>query len=171
MSRKTSDIEDKILKQRGLIRHKPAIDRPKRLAPAKPFKTFDDMKNKNMRYVEMKYGVRLERLLMSGSLNVISKAIGNSVNRSTLGRWRSMLQLCYDKEHLPACEHCTYQEDMCSIGACAVLVKLGRSDLLAAKKSEICGDDDEILQLAGTDTMEARTKKATDIQQHTLPTI
>lgn len=137
MTKKSEPIQEAILRQRGLRREKPIIDRPKRLSPSIPLPTFDAMKTSDMRLIELRYGIRIEKLLLSGSLNYICEQIKHEVDRSTISRWKKKLMLNYTPEHLPECTNCPHSQDMCKLGVCALLLKLDLTNLIELKRSQI----------------------------------
>ena len=81
---RVSDIRKRLLKQRGV--------ELKRLT-RKPV-TVDDLpslfpKTRLMRYIELKFGKRLEHLIMSGTLDEQEKKLG--IDKTTISKWRKVI--------------------------------------------------------------------------------
>lgn len=162
MTTKTKPIQEAILKQRGLRIEKPIIDRPKKLSHSVPMPSFDNLKTADMKLIELKYGIRIEKLLLSGSLNYICSLVKNDVDRSTISRWKKKLKLNYTEDNLPSCKHCPHRQEICNLNVCALLVKLEMPHLLEAKKNQIVKETDGILHSTRTVSMESTSKEATD---------
>ena len=50
-------------------------------------------KTSKMRYIELRYHLRLEDIIFKGSLQQVCARIGYSVNRSTILRWRRYITI------------------------------------------------------------------------------
>ena len=140
-------IKQRILKERGLVR----VDKRNkhrnsfgglRLAP----KAIIAGKRKTplMRYLEQKYGMAIEEMLVSGSLSVVAKKLGNEVDVSTLSRWITRFKLRYTEKNLPVCEGCTHADPSCEVGVCNILMKLEEWDLMLLKREQILGETTEV---------------------------
>lgn len=86
-----SELRKRILKQRGV-----ELKRMTR----KPT-TIDDLpskfrKTKAMKYIELKFGKRLEDLIMIGNIYKIAKKLG--INYSTVSKWRKVINEAFWKE-------------------------------------------------------------------------
>ena len=132
--------KDRILKERGLLEKRPTIHKPRRLQPAIRVTISDIPKTPLMRYLETKYGKRIEDMLMSGSLSVVAKQLGNEVDTSTLSKWIKRFKLRYTADNLPQCEGCKQYGITCELGVCCVLMQLELYELVPIKMKEVLGE-------------------------------
>ena len=130
---------DRILKERGLLQRRPAPRKRKLLQPAIKVTISAVPKTPLMRYLETKYGIAIEDMLMSGSLSVVAKKLGNEVDVTTLSRWIKRFKLRYTADNLPSCEGCKQYGITCDLGVCNVLIALELWDLVLLKKKDILG--------------------------------
>ena len=133
-----SQLRKRMLRDRGLqhITRDPKRKRKVDNIPAIDVDT--NGKTKHMQYLELKYGVRIEEVLLSGTLEEVVKRLGGEVNYSTISRWIKRLKLRYSEENLPSCEFCLHYAEMyCPEGVCNLLLKLDRRDLLTAKMKQM----------------------------------
>lgn len=139
MPRKLSP-KDRILKERGLLEYRPAPRKHRRHLPieiiygGKP-------KTALMRYLEQKYGQTIEELLLSGSLSVVAKKLGNEVDNTTLSKWIKRFNLRYHADNLPECKGCKHYGLACQGGICLVLVQLELYDLIPIMKEKLLEGD------------------------------
>ena len=89
-----------------------------------------------MKYLENKYKVRMEDVLMSGSLAVVRKKLGSEINPATISKWIKKYKLRYTKDNLPQCK-CPSYGPVCDSGLCVILMDMELYDLVPAKKAEI----------------------------------
>ena len=135
-----SKLQQRILKERGLIKvskHKPQRNTFAKFAPAPRITVAGKSKTPLMRYLEQKYHVAMEEVLVSGSLSVVAKGFGNEVDVSTISRWISRFKLRYSETNLPDCNGCRHWEIACEGGICHVLMELEEWDLVWIKRQEI----------------------------------
>ncbi len=129
---------DKILRERGLSEHQPAVRKHKRFLPSMVSTTIAGRsKTPLMRYLEQRYGLAIEKVLLSGSLSVVAKKLGNEVDVTTLSKWIKRFNLRYHKDNLPICEGCKSFGPACTVGVCYVLIALELYDLVPIKKKEM----------------------------------
>lgn len=137
------DLRDRILQERGLVK----VRKPKQKGHTrdgfgkfvpKP-KTVIQGKSKTplMRYLEQKYHVALEDVLISGSLSQVAKQLGNEVDVTTLSKWIKRFRLRYTKDNLPSCEDCRYWQLACEGGICRILMDMEEWDLMLEKRKQI----------------------------------
>ena len=131
---------ERILKERGLLECTPTIRKPKRLQPAVKVTILDIPKTPLMRYLEEKYRCKIEDVLVSGSLSVVAKRLGNEVDASTLSRWIKRFKLRYGVDNLPQCEGCKQYGLACQEGICYVLIGLELYDLIPVKQKEVLNE-------------------------------
>ena len=131
---------EKILKERGLLEHRPAPQKHKRLQPAIRVSIPAISKTPLMRYLEQKYGKPIEDMLVSGSLSVVAKKLGGEVDTSTLSRWIKKLKLRYSADNLPQCEGCKQYGLACQEGVCYVLLNLELYELVPIKQKEVLNE-------------------------------
>jgi len=93
-----------------------------------------------MRYLEQKYGHRIEDVLVSGSLSVVAKKLGDEVDTSTLSRWIKRFKLRYGADNLPSCEGCKQCGLACQQGICYVLINLELYELVPTKQKEVLSE-------------------------------
>ena len=129
--------KDRILKERGLLEHRPAPSKHKRLQPAIKVTVSAIHKTPLMRLLEHKYGKPIEDMLVSGSLSVVAKKLGNEVDTSTLSRWIKKLKLRYSEDNLPSCDGCKQYGIACQGGICYVLMNLELYELVPIKQKEV----------------------------------
>jgi len=132
--------KDKILQERGLILVKPSRKGRKRLAPAIRATHPDKPKTALMKYLEQKYGVAVEEVLVSGSLSVVAKRLGNEVDETTISKWIKRFKLRYSADNLPDCHGCKHYGPACEAGICYVLLDLGLYELVPLKKKEVLNE-------------------------------
>ena len=94
---------ERILKERGIIQVKPSIKKRSRLSPSIRATNPGKPKTALMKYLEQKYGVAIEDVLISGSLAVVAKRLGDEVDVTTISRWIKRFKLRYTKDNLPSC--------------------------------------------------------------------
>lgn len=138
---KTLTPRDKILKERGLLVKRPAPRKHKRLQPAVKVSIPDIPKTVLMRYLEQKYGRRIEDVLVSGSLSVVAKQLGGEVDTSTLSRWIKRFKLRYSADNLPSCKDCKQYGLACQQGVCYVLLNLELYELVPIKQKEVLNEN------------------------------
>lgn len=136
------DIKSRILKERGLVKvkeHKPRRQRDTfgKFAPLPRITIANKRKTALMKYLEQKYGVAMEQVLISGSLSIVAKKLGNEIDTSTLSRWIKRFKLRYTATNLPDCNGCPYWELACNGGICKILVDLEDYDLMLLKRDQI----------------------------------
>ena len=131
---KKLDPKEQILKERGLRHVQPDKHKQQRMAPA----TKPVIANKTtlMKYLEGKYKVRMEDVLMSGSLSVVKKKLGNEINTATISKWIKRYKLRYTADNLPQCL-CPSHSPVCDNGLCIILMDMELWDLVPVKKAEI----------------------------------
>ena len=130
-------IKERILKERGLTEHRTAPRKHKRLRLSIEQSISVKSKTPLMRYLEQKYGRPIDELLMSGSLSVVAKRLGNEVDTTTLSKWIKRFKLRYSEDNLPNCEGCKHYGIACSVGICYVLVNQELWELVELKKKEV----------------------------------
>lgn len=135
--KKVLSPKERILKERGLLEHQPAPKKHKRIVPAIEVTVSGISKTPLMRYLEQKYKQPIERMLVSGSLSVVAKRLGNEVDTSTLSRWIKRFKLRYTTSNLPQCEGCKQYGLACQEGICYVLINLELYELVPIKKEEV----------------------------------
>ena len=133
--------KDRILKERGLIITKPAPKKHRRFIPEIKVTYSGKSKTPLMRYLEQKYGIAIEDALVSGSLSIVAKKLGNEVDVTTLSRWIKRFRLRYNADNLPDCEGCKQYGLACEGGICYVLISLGLYELVPIKKEEVLSND------------------------------
>jgi len=131
---------ERILKERGLLERQPAPRKHKRLQPAVKVSIPDIPKTPLMRYLEQKYGRPIEDMLVSGSLSIVAKRLGNEVDTSTLSRWIKRLKLRYGEDNLPSCEGCKQYGLACQQGVCYVLLNLELYELVPIKQKDVLNE-------------------------------
>lgn len=129
--------KQRILKERGLLEHQPAPKKHRRIVPSIEGQVSGVSKTPLMRYLEQKYKQPIEQLLVSGSLSVVAKRLGNEVDTSTLSRWIKRFKLRYNANNLPQCEDCKQYGLACEQGICYTLINLGLFELVPIKKKEV----------------------------------
>ena len=134
---------EKILKERGLLEYTPVIRKPKRLQPTIKVTIPAIPKTPLMRYLEEKYRCKVEDVLVSGSLSVVAKRLGDEVDTSTLSRWIKRFKLRYSENNLPQCEGCKQYGLACQEGICYVLISLGLYDLIPIKQKEVLNEGNQ----------------------------
>ena len=132
--------KERILKERGLLQHRPAPRKHRVLVPVTRQIIPDKLKTPLMRYLEEKYKVQIGDVLMSGSLTVVSKRLGEEVDRTTLCKWIRKLRLRYTEDNLPICDGCKRGGPACTVGICYILAELELYDLIDLKKEELMNE-------------------------------
>lgn len=128
-------LRDKILKEQGYTRVQAGKKKHHKLKPARP--SIEQHKTPTMRWLEIKYDVRMEDVLTSGSLSIVASKLGNEVDTSTISKWIKKLKLRYTADNLPSCEDCPHRRPACELGVCMLLVDLEQWDLIELKKEEL----------------------------------
>jgi hypothetical protein len=90
-----------------------------------------------MKYLEQKYRINIEDVLVSGSLSVVAKKLGNEVDVTTLSKWVKRFKLRYTEDNLPDCLGCRHHHPACDIGICDILMNLELYDLALLKRKEL----------------------------------
>lgn len=139
-----SKIRNNLLKERGLVSSQPSPKKHHRLRLTAFSKVSDKLKTPKMRYLELKYHQPIEKLLLSGSLSIVAKKLGNEVDTSTLSRWIKKLKLRYSPGNLPVCDKCKHEQTQCSYGACIILMDLELWELTLLKKNQMLGIAEEV---------------------------
>lgn len=132
--------KERILKERGLTQRRPAPKKHKRLQPSIKVTVPGESKTPLMRLLEARYGKPIEDMLVSGSLSVVAKQLGNEVDTSTLSRWIKRFKLRYSAGNLPSCEGCKQFGLACQMGVCYVLISLELYELVPLKKEEVSNE-------------------------------
>lgn len=135
--------KQRILKERGLLEHQPAPRKQRRIVLAIEGQVSGISKTPLMRYLEEKYKQPIENMLVSGSLSVVAKRLGNEADTSTLSRWIKRFRLRYNANNLPNCKGCRQYGLACEGGICYVLIGLGLYELVPIKKKEVLSNEDE----------------------------
>lgn len=128
--------KEKILAERGIILTKPAKHKSTKLT-TKIIPDRSKPKTTLMKYLEAKYGVAIEDVLVSGSLSIVAKRLGNEVDETTLSKWIKRFKLRYTASNLPDCVGCRRYGPACQGGICYVLLDLGLYELIPIKKEEV----------------------------------
>ncbi len=128
---------DRILKERGIIQVKPSIKKHSRLSPSIKVTHPGKPKTALMKYLEQKYGVSIEDVLISGSLAVVAKRLGDEVDVTTISKWIKRFKLRYTKDNLPDCIGCKQYGLACEGGICYVLMNMELYELIPIKKEEV----------------------------------
>ena len=129
--------KERILKERGLLQQRPAVRKHRHFVPTIEVTYGGKSITPLMRYLEQKYNQPIEELLVSGSLAVVAKRLGNEVDVTTLSRWVKRFRLRYNAGNLPSCEGCKHYEIACQEGICLVLIKMELWELVPIKKKEV----------------------------------
>ena len=138
MAKKLSP-RDKILQERGLTITQPAPRKSRKLVPrVAPNLTLS--KTALMKYLESKYGIPIETILLSGSLSIVARKLGNEVDETTLSKWIKRFKLRYTKDNLPNCNGCRQEGPACQSGICYVLMGLELYDLVPIMKGHLMND-------------------------------
>jgi len=132
-------IRDQLLREKGLVRHKAEPTKRHRLR-AVPHPNIP-LANKTpmMQYLELRYGEPIETILVSGSLSVVAKRLGNLVAPSTISKWIKRLKLRYGADNLPDCDTCTTRQLACEGGVCHILIELELYELVKTKQDMVIG--------------------------------
>jgi len=140
MSLTPTDIRNKLLKEVGLTPTQKEKRRNHKLKPLPQAVIPKVRKTPMMLYLEEKYKEPVEKVLLSGSLNVVAKHFNGEVDRSTISRWIKRFKLRYDKDNLPQCEGCLRYGPACDSGICYILLELELWELVPIKKQEVLGE-------------------------------
>ena len=137
-------LTKRILQERGLLKvkeRKPGRHRDSfgKFAPIPRPIVGGKSKTALMKYLEQKYHVAIEEVLLTGSLSIVAKKLGNEVDVTTLSRWIGRFKLRYTPDNLPNCEDCPYWEISCQGGVCGILMKLEEWDLMLIKRQQLLG--------------------------------
>lgn len=132
---------ERIMRDRGITSVRPAKQRRAKLQPLVTAGIAESGKTTLMRYLENKYHVRMEEVLLSGSLSVVAKALGNEVDVSTISKWIKKYKLRYNEDNLPNCSGCRHERPSCEVGICHVLMQLELYDLVPLKREEMNDGD------------------------------
>jgi hypothetical protein len=132
-----NDIRAKLLKERGITASAKAVNKRKRFVPAIEVQTIP--KTAKMMYLEMKYGLHLEDVLISGSLNQIVARFGGEIDRSTVSKWIARFHARYTATNLPVCSGCKHMHPCCQhpTWQCNVLTVMGLYKLIPLKRKEL----------------------------------
>jgi len=87
----TRTLRDKILKEQGIVRTQKRKHKHHKLRTVLP--ADDGKKTDRMRLLELKYGVVMEEVLVSGSLSMVAEKLGNEIDTSTVSKWIKKLGL------------------------------------------------------------------------------
>lgn len=134
--------KERILKERGIAPTRPAKGKHRRFVPEIKATYSGKSKTPLMRYLEQKYGQAIEEVLLSGSLTVVAKKLGNEVDVTTLCKWIKRFNLRYHADNLPNCEDCKQYGLACQSGICYVLLGLELWELVPIKKEEVLNGKD-----------------------------
>ena len=130
---------DKILQERGLTITQTAPRKSRKLVPrVVPNLTLS--KTALMKYLESKYSIPIETILLSGSLSIVARKLGNEVDETTLSKWIKRFKLRYTKDNLPNCSGCRQEGPACQSGICYVLMGLELYDLVPIMKGHLMND-------------------------------
>ena len=137
-------LTKRILQERGLVKvkkRKPGKHRNSfgKFAPIPRPLVGGQPKTPLMRYLEQKYHLAMEEVLVSGSLSIVAKKLGNEVDVTTLSKWIKKMKLRYTPDNLPNCEDCQHWELACNGGICSILMQLEEWDLVFVKRQELLG--------------------------------
>ncbi len=136
---------DRILRERGLVRKQGKRGRPRdtvgRFAPLPRPTVSGKRKTALMKYLEQKYGVAIEEVMVSGNLSQIVKRLGNEVDYSTISRWIKRFKLRYSANNLPDCTDCLHRGPACEGGVCYVLIGLELWELVLLKKEVMLNEN------------------------------
>jgi hypothetical protein len=132
--------KERILKERGLSQKQPAPRKHRRFQAEIKAKVSGKPKTSLMKYLEQKYKVAIEEVLVSGSLSVVAKKLGNEVDTTTLSRWIKRFKLRYSGDNLPSCDGCKHYGPACDSGICYILADMELYDLIPIKKQEVLND-------------------------------
>lgn len=132
--------KERILKERGLMEHRPSRKTVKRLRPTIKVSIPAIPKTPLMRYLEEKYHCKIEDVLVSGSLSVVTKKLGNEVDATTISRWIKRFKLRYSADNLPQCQGCREYGLACQTGVCYILLNLGLYELVPIKQKQVMED-------------------------------
>ena len=127
---------ERILQERGLTVTQPAPRRTRKLVP-RVVPNLVLSKTAFMKYLASKYGVAIEEVLLSGSLSIVAKRLGNEVDETTLSKWIKRFKLRYSKDNLPNCNGCRQEGPACQGGICYVLIGLELFDLVPIMKGHL----------------------------------
>ena len=133
------DLRDRILKERGLVKvkqHKAGKQRDSfgKFAPLPRPTMAGRSKTALMKYLEQKYHLAIEEVLVSGSLSIVAKRLGNEVDVTTISKWIKRFKLRYSANNLPDCDGCRHGGMACEGGVCLILMELGLYELVMLKK-------------------------------------
>lgn len=127
---------ERILQERGLTITQPAPRRTRKLVP-RVVPSLVLSKTALMKYLESKYGIAIEEVLLSGSLSIVARRLGNEVDETTLSKWIKRFKLRYGKDNLPNCNGCRQEGLACQAGVCYVLIGLELFDLVPIMKGHL----------------------------------
>jgi len=135
-------LTKRILQERGLIKvkeRKPGKHRDSfgKFVPIPRPIVGGKSKTALMKYLEQKYNVAMEEVLLSGSLSIVAKKLGNEVDVTTLSRWIGRFKLRYTPNNLPNCNLCNQWTLACEGGVCSILMQMELWDLVFIKRQEI----------------------------------
>lgn len=142
------NLKDRILKERGLVKvkeRKPGHQRDTfgKFAPAPKAVISGKRKTPLMKYLEQKYNVALEEILVSGSLSIIAKRLGGEVDVTTISRWIKRFNLRYSEDNLPDCTNCRHRGPACEGGVCLILMESEQWDLVLLKKEVMLNEGNQ----------------------------
>jgi len=133
---------EKILRERGLTLTQSAPHKSRRMA-VKVVPDRSKPKTTLMKYLEQKYNLNLEDVLVSASLSMVAKKLGDEVDVTTLSKWIKRLKLRYTKDNLPDCRGCRQYGVACEGGICYVLMRMELYDLVDIKKEELLNEGNQ----------------------------
>ena len=135
-------LTKRILQERGLLKvkeRKPGKHRDSfgKFVPIPRPVVGGKSKTALMKYLEEKYHVAMEEVLLSGSLSIVAKKLGNEVDVTTLSRWIKRMSLRYTEKNLPDCKDCNHWTLACNGGVCSILMQMELYDLMFLKRREL----------------------------------
>ena len=129
-------VKDRILEERGLIKHQPAKYKHGKMVRIPP-SPLDSLKTPTMKYLELRHRKTIQDMLVAGSLSQVARKLG--VDPSTVSKWIKHLKLRYGKDNLPNCEGCRSKQLTCELGICLILVEDEQWELVELKRQELTG--------------------------------
>ena len=130
--------KERIMKERGLVSTQTAPNKSRRFTP-RILPDYSVPKTTLMKYLENKYGIRIEEVLVSGSLSMVAKKLGDEVDVTTISKWIKKFKLRYTATNLPNCTTCRQYGPACEGGICLVLIKLELYELIPTMKEKLFG--------------------------------
>ena len=133
------DMQAKVLANRGLTLTKRKRHCHPRMTSSRPLPP-SHKKTPLMKYLEEKYGKgqSIWEILISGSLSVVAKALGDEVDVTTISKWLKKYKLKYTATNLPDCNICNrYSTTHCDQGVCKLLIDMEEWNLVILKKQAL----------------------------------